>query len=76
MSHSLKIQSSGHRVVRADGQTDMTELTLILGFRRDVGNICDLLVYYVLCRVVIVYRLVGTDISSRNFGNELPHDTA
>jgi hypothetical protein len=47
-------------------------LTLISGFCRDFDEICGLLGH----RVVIVYRLFGTDTLSRNVGKQLPHYAA
>jgi hypothetical protein len=41
------------------------EITLILGFRRDVDEICGLLT-----------REYGIDTLSRNVGKQLPHDAA
>ena len=62
-------------------------MTLILGFRRDVDEVCALLGYYAAS--CVVYRRsgqsiclifkgqeYGTDTLSRNVGKQLPHDAA
>jgi hypothetical protein len=60
-------------------------VTVISGFRRHVDEICALLGYYAAwCRnflptfrdvsIGLLSREDGTDMLSRNFGKQLPHD--